>query len=245
MVSSSSVGYYGSLDFNAPMTDATGDLIVAALAATEPVEILDIGCGWAELLLRLVAACPAARGHGIDHDDAFIARAKRNAASRSLSDRVSFSVDTVDAQPSDIVMCIGSEGVFGSLGGALSELRGLVRPGGRLLFGTLFWEQSPTAEQVETFGDLPTLGDLVAGTAAMGWRPLGLAVASAHDWDHFEFGFIADWEAAVMMPSDVEESDRARRMADEYRERYFERRGVLGFAFLTLGRPCDGPDSRT
>jgi SAM-dependent methyltransferase len=142
-------------------------------------------------------------------------------------------------------MCIGSEQAFGSLSDALSELRDLVRPGGRLLLGTLFWEQSPTPEQAETFGDLPALGDLAAGTAAMSWRPLGLAVASAHDWDQFEFGFIADREAAVMMPTDLEESDRARRMADEYREHYLERRGVLGFAFLTLGRPHDGPDSRT
>jgi SAM-dependent methyltransferase len=241
MVANSSIGYYNSLDFNAPMTGATADLIVRTLATTEPVEILDIGCGWAELLLRVVAASPAARGHGIDHDEALIARATRNTAARSLSDRVTFSVDAVDARPSDIVVCIGSEQAFGSLGEALSKLRGLVRPGGRLLLGTLFWEQPPTPEQAETFGDLPVLGDLAAGTAAMGWRPLGLTVATARDWDHFEFGFIADWETAVMTPVDVEESDRARRMADEYRERYLARRGVLGFAFLTLGRPHVAP----
>ena len=237
MVAEHSIGYYESLDFNAPMTGTTADQIVTTFATADPIQILDVGCGWAELLLRLLTACPTARGHGIDHDAVLIARATRNAATRSLSDRVTFSADIADAQPSDIVVCVGSEHVFGSFNDALSGLRDIVRPGGRLLLGTSIWEQSPTPEQVETYGDLPVLRDLIAGATALGWRPLGLTLASAHDWDHFEFGFLADWETMIMSTSDPTESDQARQAADEHRDNYLDRRGILGFVYVTLGRP--------
>ena len=241
MVSARPCGYYDSLDFNAPMSDATADRIVKMLATGDPVEIVDIGCGWAELLLRLVAASPGASGHGVDHDAVLIERATRNAAARSLSDRVRFSADVADVQVANTVLCVGSTHVFGSPHDALAGLRDLVRPGGRLLLGTTVWERPPTPDLLATFGDLPVLSDLLADAVTEGLRPLDLMISSMQEWDHFEFGFLADWEQAVMSASDPTESNRARRAADEHRVGYFQRRGVMGFAFLTFGRPHDAP----
>ncbi|MEM7271965.1 MAG: class I SAM-dependent methyltransferase [Actinomycetota bacterium] len=232
------VGYYEFLDFNNPMTDETAERLVAKLAATEPSRVLDIGCGWAELLLRLLAACETAVGHGVDHDEILLQRARDNARHRRLSDRVTFTAALGGDESADLVLNIGAEHVFGTVEDALERLRPITQPGGRLLFGTQFWERTPTPELAAAIGPLPTLPALIDIATALGWRPIGLTVASADDWDHFEFGFLADWEQFVLSDTTADGgADRARAAADEHRTAYLERRGVLGFAFLTLGRP--------
>jgi hypothetical protein len=61
-------GRYEFLDFNAPSSSRRADAIAKALAGAEPSMVLDIGCGWSELLLRVLAAAPDATGTGIDTD---------------------------------------------------------------------------------------------------------------------------------------------------------------------------------
>ena len=243
MTSSTTADPYRRLDFNSPMTGETADALVAELATAEPDHVLDIGCGWAELLLRLLAACPRAAGHGVDHADELLERARRNATDRGLTSQVTFGAGLDGLQPADLVLNVGAEHVFGTLDRALVELHRFVRSGGRLLLGTLFWERPPTAELVEAFGELPSLAELIDAATSAGWRPLDLRVATPQDWDHFEFGFLADWEDIVMSPGNADEAERARRAADDHRVGYLERRGVLGFAFLILGRPHE-PDGR-
>ncbi len=236
---SSPVGYYEFLNFNNPMTDETADRLVAKLAGAEPAHILDVGCGWGELLLRLLESCQDATGHGIDNDDVLIERAIGNAAERGLRPRVNFSAELGQQQPADLVLNIGAEHVFGTIDQALIELRDLVRPGGRLLLGTQIWEQPPTADLVVALGDVPNLHELIDSAVAVGWRPLDLKVASPEDWDHFEFAFLADWEQFAMTATVEAERAAARQAADDHRNGYLQRRGVLGFAFLTLGRPVE------
>ena len=69
-----------------------------------------------------------------------------------FSPGVTFSAELGKMAPSDLVLCVGSEHVFGTLNQALSELRDLVRPGGRLLLGTQIWKQTPTADLVAAVG---------------------------------------------------------------------------------------------
>ena len=236
MPRSAPVGYYESLDFNSPMTDATANGLVAELAAAAPERVLDIGCGWGELLLRLLAVCPDATGHGVDTDDVLIARATANAAVRGLDERVTFGGEIpVDAV--DLVVSVGAAHVFGDHVDALRALRDHTVPGGRALFATQFWERPPSGALAKALGELPTLTELIARSTESGWRPLGLTVSSPRDWDHFEFGFLADWEQFVMHPPNAHDAAAARRAADAHRDAYLERRGTLGFAFLILGRP--------
>lgn len=170
--------------------------------------------------------------------------AQRNAIERGLASRVTFS-STLGAEPAaDLVINLGAEHVFGNLEAALVGLWPLVRPGGRLLLGTQFWEQTPTQELIEAIGHVPSLPELIDGATAAGWRPLGLRVATLGDWDHFEFRFLGDWEQFVMAPTTATQAASARLAADEHRAGYLRRRGVLGFAFLTLGRPLEPSSGR-
>ncbi|MGH3490007.1 MAG: SAM-dependent methyltransferase [Actinopolymorphaceae bacterium] len=86
-------GYYEFLDFNAPLSGTRADSIARSLAAGQPSRILDVGCGWGELLLRTLARAPTAAGHGVDIDAQAIERGQANASTRGLADRASFAVE--------------------------------------------------------------------------------------------------------------------------------------------------------
>src|SRR5689334_6719981 len=102
-------GRYVYLEFNAPLSSARADVIAAALAADDPRTILDIGCGWGELPLRVLAAAPKATGLGIDTDAELLARGQENASARGLADLVEFvnAPAPTEHEPADVVICVG------------------------------------------------------------------------------------------------------------------------------------------
>ena len=234
-------GYYDHLDFNSPLSGARADALAAALARRGPSTVLDLGCGWAELLLRVLAAAPDARGLGIDSDERLIARARANAAARGLAERLELRAHdaAVPLEPADAVLCVGSDHVFGTQIDALAALRLLVRPGGVLLFGTGFWQRVPTVDEAAgldaTPDELFDLATLVDAAIAAGFRPLDLQTAGEDEWNAFESGYLADLEEALMAdPS----ADELRAQADAHRQGWLRGyRGVLGFTYLTLGVP--------
>jgi hypothetical protein len=57
-----------TLSFGSPLSEERAARITAELAARKPATVLDLGCGWGGLLLRILAATPGAHGTGIDKD---------------------------------------------------------------------------------------------------------------------------------------------------------------------------------
>ena len=53
------------LTFHGPLSEARAARIVARLTGIGPRTVLDIGCGWGELMLRILAAAPGATGLGL------------------------------------------------------------------------------------------------------------------------------------------------------------------------------------
>jgi ubiquinone/menaquinone biosynthesis C-methylase UbiE len=234
---------YASLDFNAPLSDARAETIARALAGAEPSTILDIGCGWGELLLRVVAATSEGRGRGIDSDPAVLERGRVNAASRGLADRVVFVEGPVptEHEPADVVICIGADHAWGSQADALGALHGFVRPGGQLLFGSGFWERPPSVDEAATLDmtpdSLPDLAALVDLAIAAGYRPLFVETANRDEWERFESGYLADWERWLHRYDDEPGASEIRAKADAHRNQWLRGyRHLLGFAYLTLGR---------
>src|SRR5215471_15632689 len=98
------------LTFHGPLSEARATRLVERLARNNPRTVLDIGCGWGELMLRMLEALPGATGLGLDTDAGDLDRGRDNAKARGLEDRVTFvresGVGTARG-PADLVLCVG------------------------------------------------------------------------------------------------------------------------------------------
>ena len=213
--------------------------------------MLDLGCGWGELLLRVIERASDARGHGVDQDEDALAHGRGLAVASGLAERVRFESADIRAltEPAEAVICIGASQIWGEpveVAGpldyvaALTALRALVRPGGRLVYGEGIWSRPPTpaataplAGRDDEFVDLFTLTRLAS---EHGFAVMGAGEASLDEWDEFEGGFTAGYARwLVGHPPDHPDADRVRDLAARQRTSYFNGyRGVLGLAYLRL-----------
>lgn len=238
------------LTFLGPLSEARAARIVSRLAPAAPSTVLDIGCGWGELMLRTLDAVPGASGLGIDVNAEDIARGRANAEARGLAGRVRFAEGSAgeDAlQPADLVLCLGASHALSDArpplhtAAALRALRGLVAPGGRVLFGETFWQRTPTETELGSMwpgaraDECPDLAGLVDLAVAAGFRPLWIETANGDEWEEFESGYQSDAEEWLARHADHPSAATTRERVDRHRASWLRGyRQVLGFAYLTL-----------
>jgi SAM-dependent methyltransferase len=231
---------YSRMRWNTPLSEDHAAILLERLGLTGGDEVLDLGCGWGELLLRAITDLPAARGTGVDSDPWAIQRGRDAAAKRGLSDLVTFVAGDCSAWKAlaNRVLCIGASHAWGGTVQALDALWGLVRPGGRVLFGDGYWEHPPTSNAVALFGDemLP-LGDLVQAVTAAGWRVIHLSTADQREWDDFEGTWRAGRQEWLLSNPNDSRAAEVRHKVDSQLRQYVDcYRGVLGFVYLVLSR---------
>jgi SAM-dependent methyltransferase len=224
---------YSRLTWNTPLSDEHASLLLDRL---EPAgRIVDLGCGWGELLLRAVAR--GGTGLGVDTDEATLDRGRRAAAERGLP--VEFVAQPADAWrgTADRALCVGSSHTLGGTRAMLTRLASVV-PQGRVLIGDGCWPAPPTPAAHTIFGDdvLP-LADLATACRSAGWQILHLSTADQREWDDFESGHRAGQREWLLTNP---EDPRAAEVRERHEERELEYltayRGVLGFAYLVLAR---------
>jgi SAM-dependent methyltransferase len=239
------------LTFMAPLSEERAARLVRFVADGRPGTVLDIGCGWAALLLRVLTAVPEAIGEGVDLDEVAIAHGRELADAAGLTDRVDLRVDDARdlAGGWDALICIGASQVWGApvedaqplpYSAALTALRGLVNRGGRLLYGDGIWSRPPTPEAVAPLAgrddEFLSLGEVAALAVEAGFAPLGVHEASIDEWDVFEGGYAAAYARwlAAHEPDDPEAAE-VRAIAEGQRAAYFGGyRGILGLGYLEL-----------
>jgi ubiquinone/menaquinone biosynthesis C-methylase UbiE len=236
---------YARMRWNAPLGTDHADALLERLGIKPADRLLDLGCGWGELLIRaLLRAQESVTAIGVDHDPVALARGRERAAEVGLEPRITFVPGAAErwSAPADRVVCIGASQAWGGAGQALEALTGLVRPGGRLLFGDGCWERPPTGAAMAMFGEsvLP-LAELVALASGIGWRVLTLSTADQREWDEFESTWRLGRQEWLLTQDAGEASERVtaevERQLTEYVGVY---RGVLGFAYLVLARGSGG-----
>ncbi|MEU9452775.1 class I SAM-dependent methyltransferase [Streptomyces sp. NPDC048277] len=232
------------LTFHGPLSEARATGMVRRLAATRPASVLDIGCGWGELMLRLLDAVPGASGVGVDLNADDLARGRGAAKARGLAGRVEFAQESAVGTgrgPADVVLCLGASQALGDdPWTALRELRRLVADGGRVLLGEGFWQRTPTEAElsrmwpgasVTDHHDLAALTDLAVSA---GFRPEWTETASPDEWEEFESAYQADTEVWLAAHPDHPLAPETRERLDTHRAAWLTYRGVLGLAYLTL-----------
>ncbi|MFH8792907.1 SAM-dependent methyltransferase [Streptomyces sp. NPDC017941] len=246
----------GRLTFHGPLSEARAARIVERVA--EPLRrvpgggtVLDLGCGWGELLLRVLQAAPGATGVGVDLNSDDLERGRASARARGLDGRVAFAAESATDTargPADVVLCLGSSHALLPDGApaphsadALRALRGLVAPGGRVVLGEGFWQRTPTpAELAAMWPDAGVhehlcLADLVDAAVAAGFRPLWVETASAEEWEEFESAYLADTEEWLTAHPRHPRAAERRERADAHRTAWLRGyREALGHAYLTL-----------
>ncbi|MBT2418654.1 class I SAM-dependent methyltransferase [Streptomyces sp. ISL-22] len=237
------------LTFHGPLSETRAHSLVQRLTRTNPTTVLDIGCGWGELMLRILAAAPEATGTGIDVNAEDLARGRRNAEARGLTQRARFVEESAvgtSRGPADLVLCVGASQALSTAQPpqhtteALRELRRLVTDGGRVLLGEGFWQRTPTPAELSGMWpgasatdhhDLATLLDL---TVAAGFRPEWTETASLDEWEEFESAYQADVEVWLAEHPGHPLAAETRERLDRHRAQWMSYRGVLGLAYLTL-----------
>ncbi|MGW7546948.1 SAM-dependent methyltransferase [Streptomyces sp. NPDC054770] len=232
------------LTFHGPLSEARAAAMTGRLAGTDPGSVLDIGCGWGELMLRLLAAVPRARGVGVDVNTADLERGRRAAGARGLADRVEFAEESAVGTgrgPADVVLCLGaSQALSEDLVPALRELRRLVADGGRVLLGEGFWQRTPTEAELAgmwpgaSAADHHDLAGLVDLTVAAGFRPEWIETANLDEWEEFESAYQADREVWLAANPGHPLATETREHLDTHRTAWLTYRGILGLAYLTL-----------
>jgi SAM-dependent methyltransferase len=240
---------YTRLTFHVALSEARAGRLVERLARTLPATVLDLGCGWGELLLRILDAVPDAVGTGIDLSTADLGRGQGNAVTRGLASRVSFVEESAVGTargPADLVLCVGSSHVLSEAkpqrtADALHALRRLVNPGGRVLLGEGIWEHPPSPSEIaamwpgitaEDHHDLAVLVDLAISA---GFRPEWIETASLEEWDDFESGVGADVEEWLAGHPEHQQASEIRKKADDRLSIWLRgSRGCFGLAYLTL-----------
>jgi cyclopropane fatty-acyl-phospholipid synthase-like methyltransferase len=237
------------LTFHGPLSEARADNLVQRLTRTNPTSVLDIGCGWGELMLRVLAAAPDATGVGIDLNAEDLARGRHNAEARGLAQRAAFVEESAIGTtrgPADLVLCVGASQALSTTEPpehtteALRALRSLVTDNGRVLLGEGFWQRTPTPTELKGMWpqasaadhhDLATLLDLAV---AAGFRPEWTETANLDEWEKFESAYQADVEVWLAQHPDHPLAAETRERLDRHRAQWMSYRGVLGLAYLTL-----------
>lgn len=229
---------YARLRWNSPLAEDHADLLLDRLDLTADTTLVDIGCGWGELLLRAVARTYN-RATGIDSDPLALDRGRRAAVERGLVDRVDFVEEKAESWrgTADRAICIGASHALGGTRAMLTALADRV-PSGRVLVGDGCWANPPTPAALDLFGnEFLSLADLVAAANSAGWRVMHVSTADQREWDDFESRHRAGQQEWLLDNPGDPRAGEVREWIDS-RERVYlsSYRGVLGFAYLVLGR---------
>jgi SAM-dependent methyltransferase len=209
------------LTFNTPLSEDRAGALIELLG--DAGEILDLGCGRGELLLRALERRPDAVGTGVDLDEGEIAAARQGAHERGLESRAHFAIEDVTGveRGGDVAIAIGVAHAWDGLPGMLAALRSLAP---RILIGDGFWAEPPSQAALQGLGaepgELGSLDELLASVGALGFEVVDVQAASLDEWDAFE----SSWRAGLGDHPLAEERRRG------YEEGY---RGALGFAYVT------------
>ncbi|HEX7157114.1 MAG TPA: class I SAM-dependent methyltransferase [Burkholderiaceae bacterium] len=191
---STTIGHADHL-FLSPLSLEKADWLIGLLELPSGGVVLDIACGKAGFLRRLLAKRATAKGIGVDINAAFLAEAAAGAAREAILDRLTLVRQAAEEyvaalQPVDAILCFGGSQAVGGFDGLIAVARRMLAPRGQLLIGDGFWQQPPAPAYLALLG--ATADELTdhAGNATRlrqaGFKVLATAAASTDEWDDYE-----------------------------------------------------------
>lgn len=241
----SAIGHTGILFWNPVSADVLNQWILD-LPLTAASHILDVGCGRAELLLRIVEryACHAV---GVDIAHSSIEAARSDALRRVPEGLLELKCEPFDAAEFtegelDLAACIGSTHAVSNFEQALQDLSSLVRPGGLILLGEGYWKQEPDPDYLAFLKaephDLGTRESYSLLAKDMGTEALKCHESTPDDWSEYEDTYADNIIRYIKANPDDPDADEMSQRIRMWREAYVKwGRDTMGFALYLFRKP--------
>jgi SAM-dependent methyltransferase len=214
-----------------PIAPAQLDALVDRLDLPPGARVVDVGCGKGDLLRRIVARYDV-EAVGVDVDPLLVADAPGGVA-------------VVLADGREWARASGGFDLAASVGSVLTltELTGLGRPGGLLLYGEGYWRREPSEAYLEALGATrDELPDVAAEAARLGLEVVAVELASTEDFDRYEDAWAANGRAYAAAHRGEPGVEAFAAWIESGRRRYRELGGreTLGFGIWLLRLPRTG-----
>jgi SAM-dependent methyltransferase len=227
-----------------PLSGSMLNEAIEELRLPTDARVLDLGCGRAEALRRVVERWDA---HGVGVDLSPFAVAQARAASMEIkrgtlelveADALAYTPET----PFDAVLALGPGWEHESFQALLRQVYGLVTPGGMLLLADGYWRSEPTPEYLALLGatrqEMGTHAEHIRQAIDLGLTPLWAATATTRDWDRYEWRYLASVERWAAEHSADPRRDDFLQRARAARDRYLAGgRELLGFGIYLFRVP--------
>jgi SAM-dependent methyltransferase len=232
-------------DYCNPISASKIERLLDLLPLDETSRVLDLGCGRAELALRIIerfGSTVVAVDHSSYMLDAARERAEWTGALGKLHlDDTDIRDFRADPETFHLSVMMGAGGIPGGMAGICNQLKAWTRGGGYILIGEGYWRQKPHPEYAALLGGddmhLDHRGNVQAGIDA-GLIPMHATTASMDEWDEYEWKYSRSIERyAREQPDDPDVRpmlDRIHRWRDAYLR---WGRDALGFGVYLFHRP--------
>jgi SAM-dependent methyltransferase len=193
---------HAGLAFQNPLNEEDVDALVERLPLEAGARVVDLGCGKAELLIRILERHDVS-AVGIDLSPYFLAEAREEAARRLSGARLELREEDAartrfEPESFDLAIAVGAGGVWDGYHAALRALARLVPPGGHVLLGEGYWRREPSAAYLEALGaerdELVDREGLVAAARREGLELVEALESSEADWERYERGWAENGE---------------------------------------------------
>ena len=214
------------------------DRVLALLDLPPGARVLDVGCGKAEMLMRLIERY-GATAVGVDTNAEFLAEARAHAFDRGVAGQLELILGQIQnqrfaADSFDAALCVGATHAYGDFATTIDALSKLVKSGGKVLVGEAYWMQKPDTAYLKALGakakDYTDHGGNVAAGVEAKLVYLYSVVADADDRDDYEGLYNRAVETWCLENPKDPDHNAARKKIRDWRDLYLNGgRDTLGF----------------
>ena len=161
--------------------------------------MLDLGCGRAELALRIIERF-GSTVIAVDHSELMLDAARERAEWTGALPKLHLDDTDIrefeaDPETFHLTVMLGAGGIDGGMAGICNQLKVWTKGGGYILIGEGYWQRKPHADYVAFLGGgdaeyLDHRGNVQAGVDA-GLIPMHATTASMDEWDEYEWKYCA------------------------------------------------------
>jgi SAM-dependent methyltransferase len=233
-------------DYMNPISAAKVERLLDLLPLDDASRVLDLGCGRAELSLRIIErfrSTVVAVDNSSMMLDAARERAEWTGALAKLHlDDIDIREFQADPETFHLSVMLGGGGIAGGMTGICKQLKVWTKSGGYVLIGEGYWRAKPHPDYLTLLDGsegefLDHKGNVQAGVD-VGLIPMHATTASQDEWDEYEWKYCRSIERyAREQPEDPDVPamlERVRRWRDGYLR---WGRDTLGFALYLFYRP--------